>query len=151
MHTTTQQRSDIRRHAPDAYRALAALERSLAASTLETPLRELVKLRASQLNGCAYCLRTHARAAHAAGISDAHLDMLAAWHDAPVFSQRERAALALTDQLTVLAPGGLSDDVYDEAAEVFGDDGIAALVFTIATINAWNRLHVAARTTPPVA
>jgi AhpD family alkylhydroperoxidase len=149
MRTTTTPRFDLRRSAPDAYRALAALERTLAGSPLETTLRELVKLRASQLNGCAYCLRTHANAARTAGVTDAQLDTLAAWPEATVFTARERAAFALTDSITLLAAGGVTDDAYQQAASVFDETELALLLFTIATINAWNRLHATARTAPP--
>lgn len=140
---------ELRKHAPDAYRALAGVERALAAGELPHALRELVKLRASQLNGCAYCLRTHAVAARAAGVPEVQLDVLAAWRESgDVFDTRERAALGLAEALTLVADGAAPDAVA-EARTVLDEAEIVALVFTVATINTWNRLHVAAGTEVP--
>ena len=149
MTTTTPPTINLRAQAPDAYRALAGVERALATSTLEPGLRELVKLRASQLNGCAYCLRTHMQAARKHAVGETKLDVLGAWHDADVFDDRERAALAVTDALTLIAQGTTVDAAIEEARHVFDETEIAALVFTIAIMNAWNRLHGPAHTTIP--
>ena len=115
---------------------------------LDPRLLELVRVRASQINGCAYCLETHARAAQELGESERRLHLLAAWRDADDFSPRERAAFAWTEAVTLVAESRVSDAVFDEAKAHFGDEELAHLTYVIATINAWNRLNVAFRTPP---
>ncbi len=132
---------------PESYKAMIALERSVANAGIEARTRHLVKLRASILNGCAYCIDMHSEEGRHAGIPDAHLFGVAAWHEAPFFSAKERAALALTDAATRL-DDGVPDDVWDEAVAQWSEAGVAKLVFIISTINAWNRIAIAARTTP---
>jgi AhpD family alkylhydroperoxidase len=136
---------DVRRAVPDARRALAALSRAAA---LDHGLAELVKVRASQLNGCAYCVDLHVRLALAAGEDERRLHALAVWRDAPFFDERERAALALAEALTDLGRGPVPEDVWDEAARSLDDEDLAALVVVIAGINAWNRVMIAAGETP---
>ena len=131
---------DIRRAVPDARRALAALSR---AAVLDHGLAELVKVRASQLNGCAYCVDLHVRLAREAGEDERRLHALAVWRDAPLFDARERAALALAEALTDLGRGPVPDDVWDEAARCLGHEDLAGLVVVIAGINAWNRVMIA--------
>ncbi len=142
----TTRRVDIRHDAPDAYRALAALTR---ASTLEHGLTELVKARASQINGCAYCVDLHAGRARQAGEHERRLHVLAVWRDAPFFTARERAALALTEALTLIAHGPVPEEVYADAARHFGGPELSRLVMVITAINAWNRVMVAAGEQPP--
>jgi AhpD family alkylhydroperoxidase len=108
----------------------------------------LVEIRASQMNGCAFCLDMHVKEAKIHGERELRVHHVAIWRESPLFSARERAALALTEALTRIAPEGLSDAVYGEAREHFGEKEIATLVFRIMTINAWNRLNVAFHTTP---
>jgi AhpD family alkylhydroperoxidase len=142
-----QQRIDIRALEPASYQAMIALERSVASAGLDERTRHLVKLRASFLNGCAYCIDMHSAEGREAGIPESHLFGVAAWQEAPFFSDRERAALALTDAATQLRDG-VPDTVWQDAVEHWGEPGTAKLVFVIAAINAWNRLAIAARTTP---
>jgi AhpD family alkylhydroperoxidase len=140
-------RLDLRVHATAAYRDLVRLGRTVSAE-LDPRLHALVKIRASQINGCAFCLDMHARDARAAGESEQRLSVLSAWREAPFFSPPERAALALTEAVTRVGDGRVPDDVYRQAAAVFEADTLASLLFAIATINAWNRLSIAARTPP---
>ncbi len=140
-------RPDLRRDAPDAHRALAALTR---ASSLDHGLQELVKVRVSQLNGCAYCVDLHVGLSRKAGESDRRLHALAVWREAPFFDERERAALALADALTLLPSGPVPQDAYAAAADHFPEGELAALVVAITGINAWNRVMIAAGTEPAV-
>jgi AhpD family alkylhydroperoxidase len=140
-------RLDLRAHATEAYRDLVRLGRTVSAE-LDPRLHELVKIRASQINGCAFCLDMHARDARAAGESEQRLFVLSAWREAPFFSSAERAALALTEAVTRVANGRIPEDVYNQAAAEFDPDTLASLLFAIAAINAWNRLSIVARTPP---
>ena len=133
----------------DAYRAMLALGQTVKQSGLEERLLELVFLRCSQINGCAFCLDMHGAALRKAGEAPARLDMVAGWREAgPAFTARERAALAAAEALTKVADAGLPDAVYAEALEHFGEGGVANLAFAVAVINGWNRLAVAFRATP---
>ncbi|MEU5941481.1 carboxymuconolactone decarboxylase family protein [Micromonospora sp. NPDC047548] len=134
--------------APEAYQAVLGLEKYVRANLDHTVL-ELVKLRASMLNGCAFCVDMHSRDALAAGESSRRLFAVAAWREAPFFDGRERAALALTDAVTRLGEHGVPDEVWDAAAKVWSDKELADLVIAIATINVWNRIAVTSRAEPP--
>ena len=136
---------DTRRAAPEQHRAMVELD---AAVTLDPALRELVRLRASILNGCAYCIQLHSRDALAAGEQPHRLHAVAAWEESPFFTARERAALRFTDAVTNLGDGHVSDDVYEEASEHFDEAELAQLLFAAVAINAWNRLAIATRKLP---
>ncbi len=136
---------DYRQVLPEASRAMSELERVVEASALEPKLRELVKLRASQINGCAYCVDMHTKDAQAIGEEAQRLHLVAVWREAPVFSPRERAALAWTEALTLLSETGAPDDVYAEFAREFGPEEQVALTLAIIAINGWNRLAVGFR------
>jgi AhpD family alkylhydroperoxidase len=128
---------------PSAYQAVLAMERYVRNSGLDKPLYELIKIRASQLNGCAYCLDMHHRDARADGEDQRRLDVLSAWREAPeIYTDRERAALALTEAVTFIGEDGVSDDVWADATRHFDDAGMVQLLMAIATINVWNRLAV---------
>jgi len=142
--TVEAERMNIGREAPALARALVALEREIR---IDPALRELVKLRASILNGCAYCIDMHTKDARKAGESEQRLYAIAAWNEAPFFSERERAALALTDAVTLIADTHVPAAVYDEAARHFDPEELAHLIWQIAAINAWNRTAVATRQT----
>ena len=131
--------------APAVYRAMVAVGRAVE---LDTTLRELVNLRASILNGCAYCIDMHWKDARAAGETEERLHAVAAWHEAPFFTKRERAALALTDAVTLVSETRVPRDVWDAAAAQFEPEELAHLVWAIAVINTWNRVSIAARTRP---
>jgi AhpD family alkylhydroperoxidase len=134
--------------APEAYRAVLGLEKYVQVNVDHTVL-ELVKLRASMLNGCSFCVDMHSRDALAAGESSRRLFAVAAWREAPFFTGRERAALALTDAVTRLGEHGVPDEVWDAAAKVWSEKELADLVIAIATINVWNRISVTSQTQPP--
>ena len=130
---------------PEATQAMIGLEEVVESSTLEPKLRELVKLRASQINGCAYCVDMHTKDAVAIGEDEQRLHLVAVWREAPVFTPRERAALAWTDALTRLPETGAPDDAYEAVAREFNPAEQVALTLAIVTINGWNRLAVGFR------
>jgi AhpD family alkylhydroperoxidase len=153
---STEPRFNFRAAWPDGYQAHLALERLVKDSGLDHTLLELVKARASQLNGCAFCLDMHTKDARAAGETEQRLYALSAWRETPFFTPAERAALALTEALTLVAQGHPTDEVVDEARAQFGGEGLVKLTFAIITINGWNRLAITARAQagsyqPPVA
>jgi AhpD family alkylhydroperoxidase len=126
----------------DAVQAMVALERYVAESGLERPLVKLVKVRASQLNGCAYCIDMHAKDARVAGERDQRLYMLTAWREAPCYTPRERAALAWAEAVTRISPEAVSDQLYLDARAQFSEAEMVALTFAVVAINGWNRLAI---------
>jgi AhpD family alkylhydroperoxidase len=136
--------------APDTIKALNALENQLKNCGLEQSLIELVKTRASQINGCAYCINMHTEDARKHGESEQRLYLLNAWHEAPVYTDRERAALAWTEAVTLISETHAPDDVYAEVRAHFSEAETVNLTMLIATINAWNRLAISLRAVPPV-
>jgi AhpD family alkylhydroperoxidase len=141
---------DYRKAAPDAFKAMLALESYVAKCGLEPGLYELVKTRASQINGCAYCLHMHTRDARAAGESEERLYLLPAWRESPLYTPRERAALAWTEALTLVAETQAPDADYEEARRHFTEEELSKLSLMIGTINIWNRLNVGFRAVHPV-
>jgi AhpD family alkylhydroperoxidase len=125
--------------------AMFRLERSIG---LDERLGNLVKVRASQINGCAFCIDMHWKDARAAGESEDRLYSLAAWRESPLYEERERAALELCEAMTLVTDGHVPDEVWDRASTDIGEDELAQLLFAIAAINAWNRLMIASRTQP---
>lgn len=134
--------------APGGYRAMLQLERYLAESSIDAALLHLIKLRASQINGCGYCIDMHSKDAMAGGETAQRLLGLDAWREAPYYTDRERAALEWTEALTRITDGHASDEVYERVRAVLSEQEIADLTLAVATINAWNRLVIAARTVP---
>ena len=141
-------RLDFYRASPGAIKSLLVLEEHIAKSTLEKPLVELVRLRASQVNGCAYCVNLHAHDARKAGESEQRLDTLVVWREAPFFSDRERAALEWTEALTLVADSHAPDHAWETAHAQFSDTEIADLTLLISAINAWNRFAIGFRKLP---
>jgi AhpD family alkylhydroperoxidase len=139
---------DFKAQAPDAYDIVAALGQAAAKAGIERPLLELIKLRASQINGCAFCVQFHILQSEGLGIPVDKLNLVVVWRETPLFSARERAALAWTEALTLLTEG-VSDEVYALARAEFSEKDLAYLTTAIASINVWNRLGVAYRWTPP--
>ena len=140
--------SDFQTLTPDVYQGVLALGGFAAKAGIEKPLLELIKLRASQINGCAFCVQYHVLQAERLGVSVDKLNLVVAWREAPQFSPRERAALAWTEALTLLT-GGVSDEVYAQACAEFSDKELTYLTSAIVSINAWNRFGVAYRWSPP--
>lgn len=137
--------------APDTVRAMQEFEQHLRHCGLEYSLIELVKTRASQINGCAFCVHMHTRDARAAGESEARLYLLSAWRESPLFSERERAALAWTEALTLLAQTQAPQQDYEALGQHFSAKEMVELTFLIGAINTWNRLAVGFRVAHPVA
>jgi AhpD family alkylhydroperoxidase len=133
---------------PKGYQAMVVLENFVANCGLERPLLELIKMRASQINGCAYCLDMHSKDARALGESERRLYLLNAWREAPFYSERERAALEWAEAVTLVAETHVPDDVYASVSKQFSDEELANLTLAIATINSWNRLSIAFRSEP---
>jgi AhpD family alkylhydroperoxidase len=130
---------------PGAMKAMVALVREVRHSSLEPALVELVKIRASQMNGCAYCVDTHIRAARARHEGESRLQLLSVWRDAPCYSERERAALRWCEEVTLIAQTHAPDAAYDEIERWFSEEEMVALTFAIISINSFNRLSVAFR------
>lgn len=134
--------------APGIYDAMDALDQYLGTCGLEEPLLHLVRLRASQINGCAYCLDMHWKDLVATGEKEQRLYSLDAWRECPYYTERERAALAWTEAVTRIADGHVPDAVYQEVGPHFSEKELSDITLTVATINAWNRLSIAARLVP---
>jgi AhpD family alkylhydroperoxidase len=144
----TTQRLDPKAISPDFYKAMAALQGYVDSCGLERSLMELVKIRASQLNGCAFCLVMHTNDARKLGETDERMHLLNAWHEAPAFSARERAALAWTEAVTLVGESHVPLKVYDETRSQFSEKELVDLTAAIVTINGWNRLAIAFRAAP---
>ncbi len=136
--------------APDAYKAMLGLETYVRRSGLEHGLLHLVKIRASQINGCAYCIHMHTGEARAAGETEERIYLLSAWRESPLYTPRERAALAWTEALTLVAETHVPDEVYEEVRPHFTEEEMVKLSLAIGTINVWNRLAVGFRSIHPV-
>ena len=145
-----QSRLDYQSASPSTMKALLALEKQVRESGLEHSLIELVKTRASQINGCAFCIHMHTRDARAAGETEDRLHLLAAWRESPLYTPRERAALAWTESLTRIADTGAPDTDFAPARDAFTDDELAKLTLLIGTINIWNRFAIGFRAIHPV-
>ena len=134
--------------APGAYKAMLGLEQYLKECGLEESLLHLIKLRASQINGCAYCLDMHWKDLRAIGENERRLYSLDAWRECPYYTDRERAALSWTEAVTEITNGHVPDVVYEEVRPHFNDNELSDLTFAVATINAWNRLAISSRAVP---
>lgn len=145
----TDPRMDLSAVAPDAYKAVLGLEK-YCRQHVEPSLYELVKLRASIINGCAFCIDMHSHEALANGEKPQRLHGLAAWREAPFYTPAERAALALTDQATRLGEDGVTDEVWQAARRNFSEAEVADLLIAVATINVWNRIAIPTHMQPPV-
>lgn len=136
---------DLWKAAPETYQAMIAFDQAVH---LDGTLKELIKLRSSMLNACAFCIDMHAKDARLAGETEQRIYGLAAWEEAPYYTDKERAALALTDAVTNIQEGHVPEAVWDEAHECFDDAELAQVVFAITAINSWNRLAITTRTLP---
>lgn len=141
-------RINLRKINPGIMQALLGLEKQVSKGGLDNKLLDLVRMRASQINGCAYCLDMHSKDARAAGETEQRLYGLSAWRETPYYSEKERAALDWTEALTLVTEGHVSDEVYERVRAQFSEDELAHLSLAIVAINGWNRLNVAARTVP---
>jgi len=145
-----QQRIDALKVSPAAYKAVGALETYIDQSGLDRKLLHLIKIRASQINGCAFCLAMHTRDARKLGETDERMHLLDAWREAPLYTDRERAALAWTEAITLVSRDHVPDEVYDEVRRHFSEKEIVDLTAAAVAINSWNRIAIAMRATPQV-
>jgi AhpD family alkylhydroperoxidase len=141
-------RIDLMHVNPGVFQAMLGLERQVRKAGLDRRLLDLVHMRASQINGCAYCLDMHSKDARANGETEQRLYGLEAWRETPYYSARERAALEWTEALTLVAETHVPDDVYDRVREQFSEEELVHLTLAVVAINGWNRLNIAARTVP---
>lgn len=141
-------RLDYGKALPEGLRVVNALDRYATTCGLEAPLRELIRLRASQINGCPYCIDMHTKDARTGGESEQRLYNLAVWRETPYYTDRERAALALTEAVTLIASERVTDDVYAEAKKHFTDEELVKLLINISMINVWNRFAITFRDEP---
>lgn len=132
---------------PAAYKPMMALESYMATTKIEKQHKELIKIRASQINGCTYCMDMHSREARRQGETEQRLFVLSNWRETDLFSEEEQAILAMTEEVTLL-PRGVSDETYERAAKLFDEQYLAQLIMAIITINAWNRIGVSTRMIP---
>jgi AhpD family alkylhydroperoxidase len=144
------QRIDVTKVSPAAYKAVAALQTYVDQSGLDAKLRDLIKIRASQINGCAFCLAMHTRDARKVGETDERMHLLSAWRDAQIYSSRERAALAWIEAITLVTKDHVPDEVFDEVRKHFSEKEIIDLTAAAAAINTWNRISIAFRIPPQV-
>ena len=145
-----QQRLDIAKVSPAAYQAVAALQSYVDKSGLDAKLRALIKIRASQINGCAYCLAMHTRDARKLGETDERMHLLNAWREAPVYSERERAALGWIEAITLVTQGHVPDEAFEAVRQQFSENEIVDLTAAAIAINGWNRIAIAFRGPPQV-
>ena len=130
---------------PHAIAAMRGLEKYLGSVGLNASLCELIKIRASQINGCAYCIQLHTEKARAQGETEQRIYALSAWRESPLFTEEERAVLSITDEVTLISDHGLSKEVYDKGLEFLGENGLAQCIVQIITINAWNRIALSTK------
>lgn len=144
-----EKRLDINEIAPQAYKAMYALEGYLATTQLSKTHKELLKIRASQINKCAFCIDMHTKDAIKYGETPQRIFLLNAWHETDLFTEEEKVILAITEEITLIHNHGLSDDLYQKATQYFDESYIAQLIMAIVTINAWNRIAIS--TNMPIA
>lgn len=140
-----EKRVNIAQAQPNAYKAMYVLVDYLRNTKVSSNIRQLVKVRASQINGCAYCLEMHTEESQKVGISVEKLMLLDAWRESRYFTEEERAALALTEEVTLIHQAGVTDSTYHQAVKVFGEEYVAQLIMEVVTINAWNRIAISTR------
>jgi len=142
------QRLDFQQQSPELFKKLIEFSMTLKKSSIEPSIQYLVSLRASQINGCAFCVDMHVKEATIHGERPLRLHHLAAWRESTLFAPRERAALAWTEALTQLAPQGVSDEIYDKVRTQLSEKEISDLTYAVMSINAWNRVNIAFRAVP---
>ena len=148
MKTLLQQRMELEKIEPAAYKAMLELQKYVDSSGINKNLLELIKIRASQINSCAFCIDMHTKDARKHGETEQRIYALNAWRETPFFTLEERAVLALTEAVTLISKNHVSDDVYQEVSRYFAPKEIAQIVMTIITINGWNRIAVTTRMVP---
>ncbi len=135
-------RIDIKTLEPGAYKGMMVLEQYIRSTNLPPLLREMIKIRASQINGCAYCIDMHTQEALKIGEAQRRIFALSAWKESPLFTKEERAVLQLTEEVTLIAEQGLSDETYHEALKFYNENELAQIIMQIVIINSWNRIAI---------
>ena len=141
-------RINIEQIEPSGYKAMLGLEAFLATSKLSKKHKELIKIRSSQINGCAFCINMHTKDARAHGETEQRIYLLNAWRETELFTEDERVVLAMAEEITLIANGGLSNETYQKAKAIFDDQYIAQVIMIIVTINAWNRIAISTQLQP---
>lgn len=134
-----EKRINLKELEPNAYKAMSGLEQYIRGSKLPPLLREMIKIRASQLNGCAYCIDMHTEEALKLGESPRRIFAISAWKESPLFTEEERAVLQLTDEVTLISKEALSDETYDKVLKIYGENELAQIIMQVIIINSWNR------------
>lgn len=142
---TMQDRIRIEQLEPASYKPMIGLEQYLGETNIEPSLRELIKIKASMINKCAYCIQMHTQQARKSGETEQRLYALAAWQESSLFTEKERAVLALTEEVTLISDQGLSDEIYSACIKLLGKHGVAQCIMQIVTINAWNRIALSTK------
>lgn len=137
-----EKRINIKDLEPDAYKAMIGLEQYIRKSGLPPLLREMIKIRASQINGCAYCIDMHTEEALKLGENQRRIFALSAWKESPLFTEEERAVLQLTEEVTLISKHALSDETYDKVLKFYGENELAQIIMQVIIINSWNRFTV---------
>jgi AhpD family alkylhydroperoxidase len=138
-------RTDIKDVEPNAYKAMLGMEQYIRNSQIAPQLRELIKIRASQINGCAYCIDMHTQEALKIGENQRRIFALSAWKESPLFTEEERAVLQLTDEVTLISKDGLSEDTYQKVLRFYGENVLAQIIMQVVIINSWNRIAVSSQ------
>jgi AhpD family alkylhydroperoxidase len=138
-------RINIKELEPNSYRAMLGMEQYMRNTQIDPRLRELIKIRSSQINGCAYCLDMHTQEALKMGEGQRRIFALSAWQESPLFTEEERAVLQLTEEVTLISRDGVSDETYNGVLKLFGENVLAQIIMQIIVINAWNRIAVSTR------
>jgi AhpD family alkylhydroperoxidase len=145
-------RINIQQQQPEAYKAMFALEKYLGASALSKTHKELIKMRASQINGCAFCINMHTRDARKLGETEQRIYLLSAWREVEgLYTEEERCILAITEEITLISQKGLTEETYAKATQLFNSDYVAQLMMAVVTINAWNRIAISTHAQPVMA
>ena len=139
------QRKAIKDIEPNAYKAMLGMEQYIKNSQLPALLREMIKIRASQINGCAYCIDMHTQEALKIGETQRRIFALSAWKESPLFTAEERAVLQLTEEVTLISEKGVSDETYDKVLKLYGENALAQIIMQVIIINSWNRIAVSAK------
>ncbi|OJU46760.1 MAG: alkylhydroperoxidase [Bacteroidales bacterium 45-6] len=144
------QRIDIQKLEPKAYEVLYAMEKYLSTINLTVQLRELIKIRVSQINKCAYCIEMHTKDARKAGETEQRIYALSAWEESPLFTPEERAVLALTDEITNISEHGVKDSTFENVQTYFTDNQVAQIIIAVNQMNFWNRIAISTKMFHPV-
>ncbi|MFP5041845.1 carboxymuconolactone decarboxylase family protein [Parasediminibacterium sp. JCM 36343] len=145
-----EKRISIPQVAPEAIKALVNLDKYLQTTQLTNIQKELIKIRASQINGCAYCINLHTKDARKYGETEQRIYLLSAWRETNFFKEEERSILALTEEVTLISKSGVSNETYLDAIRLFGETRVAEIIMAIITINAWNRIGIATHMQPAI-